>query len=103
MCHEEFKVDIDNIFCHEELKVDIENLLCHEDLNIEKENCFMKANESQNVVESLIAKGIEFREQRALSSDEFKNLSFIVEKYREESISHSKTQKSKRNNTLLYR
>ncbi len=40
------------------------------------------------IVDSLIAKGIEFRESRALRSKEFQDLSNIIQKYRSEFKSH---------------
>jgi hypothetical protein len=42
------------------------------------------------MIESLIAKGIEYRDKRSLRSNEFRELSTIVERYREEVMSNLK-------------
>ena len=62
--------------------IDLEYLLCHEELSFDGNEFHNKSNggdfTDRKVVDSLIAKGIEFRESRALRSKEFKNLSNII-------------------------
>lgn len=59
---------------HEE--IDIETLLCHEDLDMDspllKENSSQRSNRGHGMIESLITKGIEYRDKRSLKSSEFR-------------------------------
>jgi hypothetical protein len=55
-----------------------------------------RINSEYNKVDSLIAKGIEFRESRALRSKDYQSLSDTIQKYREEfKISKQTTQTQK--------